>query len=158
VLFCAKPLSTRMSHSYSNNYVHVVYSTKDRKDLIPTKFEKRLYSFIASIAREHKVPLIAAEGMPNHSHLLFLLPATISLASAINIFKTNSSRFLHERGLAFQWQNGYGAFSVSVSQIDGVIAYIRSQPDHHKKMTFEQEFLALLKKAGVPYDPKYVMG
>jgi putative transposase len=96
--------------------------------------------------------------MPNHSHLLFLLPATISLASAINIFKTNSSRFLHERGLAFQWQNGYGAFSVSVSQIDQVIAYVRSQPDHHKKMTFEQEFLALLKKAGVPYDPKYVMG
>jgi putative transposase len=158
VLFCAKPLSTRMSHSYSNNYVHVVYSTKDRKDLIPTKFEKRLYSFIASIAREHKIALIAAGGMPNHSHLLFLLPATISLASAINIFKTNSSRFLHERGLAFQWQNGYGAFSVSVSQIDEVIAYIRSQPDHHKKMTFEQEFLALLKKAGVPYDPKYVMG
>jgi putative transposase len=147
-----------MSHSYSNNYVHVVYSTKDRKDLIPTKFEKRLYSFIASIAREHKIALIAAGGMPNHSHLLFLLPATISLASAINIFKTNSSRFLHERGLAFQWQNGYGAFSVSVSQIDEVVAYIRSQPDHHKKMTFEEEFLALLKKAGVAYDPKYVLG
>jgi putative transposase len=147
-----------MSHSYSNNYVHAVYSTKDRKDLIPTNFEKRLYSFIASIARGHKIPLLAAGGMPNHSHLLFLLPATISLASAINIFKTNSSRFLHERGLVFHWQNGYGAFSVSVSQIDGVIAYIRSQPDHHKKMTFEQEFLALLKKAGVPYDPKYVMG
>jgi putative transposase len=147
-----------MSHSYSNNYVHVVYSIKDRKDLIPTKFEKRLYSFIASVAREQKIPLIAAGGMPNHSHLLFLLPATISLASAINIFKTNSSRFLHERGLAFQWQNGYGAFSVSVSQINGVIAYIRSQTDHHKKMTLEQEFLALLKKAGVPYDPKYVLG
>jgi putative transposase len=147
-----------MSHSYCNNYVHVIYSTKDRKDLIPTKFEKRLYSFIAAIASERKIPLIAAGGMPNHSHLLFLLPATVSLASAINIFKTNSSRFLHERGLAFQWQNGYGAFSVSISQIDDVIDYIRSQPDHHKKMTFEQEFLALLKKAGVPYDPKYVMG
>jgi putative transposase len=91
-----------MSHSYSNNYVHVVYSTKDRKDLIPTKFEKRLYSFIASIAREHKIALLAAGGMPNHSHLLFLLPATTSLAYAINIFKTNSSRFMHERGLAFQ--------------------------------------------------------
>jgi putative transposase len=147
-----------MSHSYSNNHVHVIYSTKDRKDLIPTKFEKRLYSFIAAIAREHKIPLIAAGGMPNHSHLLFLLPATISLASAINMFKTNSSRFLHERGIEFQWQNGYGAFSVSVSQIDEVIAYVRSQPDHHKKMTFEQEFLALLKKAGLPYDPKYVVG
>ena len=107
-----------MSHYYSNNYVHAVYSTKDRKDLIPMEFEKRLYSFIASIARGHKIPLLAAGGMPNHSHLLFLLPATISLASAINIFKTNSSRFLHDRGLVFQWQNGYGAFSVSISQLD----------------------------------------
>ena len=67
--------------------------------------------------------------MANHSHLLFLLPATILLASAINIFKTNSSRFLHERGLAFQWQNGYGAFSVSTSQLDRVTTYIRSQPE-----------------------------
>ncbi len=71
---------------------------------------------------------------------------------------TNSSRFLHERGLVFQWQNGYGAFSVSGSQLDKVTAYIQNQPDHHKKMTFEQEFLALLKEARVAYDPKYVMG
>jgi putative transposase len=147
-----------MSHSYSNNYVHAVYSTKDRRDSIPAEFEKRLYSFIASVAEGNKIPLVAAGGMPNHCHLLFLLPATISLASAINIFKTNSSRFLHECGLVFQWQNGYGAFSVSVSQLDQVAAYIRHQPDHHKKMTFEEEFLALLKKAGIPYDPKYVLG
>jgi putative transposase len=147
-----------MSHSYSNNHVHVVYSTKDRKNLIPTGLEKQLYSFIASIAREHKIPLLAAGGMPNHIHLLFLLPATLSLASAINLFKTNSSRLLHEHGLVFQWQNGYGAFSVSVSQLDKVTDYIRNQPDHHKKMTFEQEFLALLKKAGIPYDPKYLLG
>jgi putative transposase len=154
----ARNLAAPMSHSYSNNYVHVVYSTKDRKDLIPTGFEKQLYSFIASIAREHKIPLLAAGGMPNHTHLLFLLPANISLASAINLFKTNSSRFLHEYVHGFQWQNGYGAFSVSVSQIDKVTVYIRNQPDHHKKMTFEKEFLALLKKAGIPYDPKYLLG
>jgi REP element-mobilizing transposase RayT len=96
--------------------------------------------------------------MPNHSHLLFLLPATISLASAINLFKTNSSRFMHERGLALQWQDGYGAFSVSPSQLDKVTAYIRNQRELHKKVTFEQEFLALLKKAGVPYHPEYVLG
>ena len=157
LLSCAKP-SRHMSHSYSNNYVHAIYSTKNRENLIPTEFEKRIYSFIASIAREHKIPLLAAGGMPNHSHLLFLLPATISLATAINTFKTNSSRFMHERGLAFQWQDGYGAFSVSPSQLDKVTAYIRNQREHHKKVTFEQEFLALLKKAGVPYDPKYVLG
>ncbi|HET6215590.1 MAG TPA: IS200/IS605 family transposase [Acidobacteriaceae bacterium] len=147
-----------MSHSYSNNYVHAVYSTKDRRDLIPTEFENRLYSFIASTAVGHKIPLVAAGGMANHSHLLFLLPPTISLASAINIFKTNSSRFLHERGLVFQWQQGYAAFSVSVSQLEQVTSYIRDQREHHKKMTFEEEFLALLKKAGVSYDPTHVLG
>jgi putative transposase len=147
-----------MSHSYCNNYVHAVYSTKDRSNLIPAEFEKRLYSYIAAVAVGHKIPLLAAGGMANHTHLLFLLPATISLASAINTFKTNSSRFLHEGGLVFQWQNGYGAFSVSISQLDQVTTYIRSQREHHKKMTFEEEFLALLKKAGVSYDPAHLFG
>ncbi len=147
-----------MSHSYSNIYVHAIYSTRNRENLIPIELEKRIYPFVASIAREHKIPLIAAGGMPNHSHLLFVLPATIWLASAMNTFKTNSSRFMHERCLAFQWQTGYAAFSVSPSQIDKVTAYIREQPEHHRKVTFEEEFLALLKEAGVPYDPKYVWG
>ena len=147
-----------MSHSYSNNYVHAVYSTKDRENLIAPEFENRLYSFVASIARKHEMPLLAAGGMPNHSHLLFLLPATMSLASAINTFKANSSRLMHEHCMDFKWQNGYGAFSVSPSQLDQVTAYIWSQHEHHEKMTFEEEFLALLKKAGVPYDPKYVFG
>jgi putative transposase len=147
-----------MSHSYCNNYVHAVYSTKDRENLIPPEFEKRLYSFLASIARNHQIPLLAAGGMPNHSHLLFLLPAAISLASAINTFKTNSSRFMHQQSINFHWQDGYGAFTVSLSQLDEVIAYVQGEREHHKKRTFEEEFLALLKKAGVPYDPKYVFG
>lgn len=147
-----------MSHSYSNNHVHVVYSTSNRQNLIPPEFEKRLYSFIAEIAQEHKIPLIAAGGMPNHSHLLFLLPPTIALADAINKFKANSSRFLRKHITDFNWQKGYGAFAVSASQIETVKAYIRNQREHHKKRGFEQEFLALLKKAGVPYDPKYVFG
>jgi putative transposase len=147
-----------MSHSFSNNYVHAVYSTKDRRNLIPPEFENRLYSFIASVAKKHEIPLLSAGGMSNHSHLLFLLPATIPLASAINTFKANSSRFMHEQRVDFQWQNGYAAFSVSRSQLERVTAYIRAQPEHHRKMTFEEEFLALLKKAGVPHDPNYVFG
>jgi putative transposase len=82
----------------------------------------------------------------------------MSLASAINAFKANSSRFMHEQGLRFQWQSGYGAFSVSSSQLDKVKAYVRGQREHHTKMTFEEEFVALLKKSGVPYDPQYVFG
>jgi putative transposase len=147
-----------MSHSYSNNYVHAVYSTKDRTNQIPPEIENRLYPFVSSVAREHDIPLVSAGGMPNHSHLLFLLPPTITLASAINTFKTNSSRFLHEQSLEFQWQNGYGAFSVSPSQLNKVSEYIRTQREHHKKMTFEQEFVALLKKSRVSYDPKDMFG
>jgi len=147
-----------VSHSYCNNHLHVVYSTKHRENLIPAEFENRLYSFVAEIAREHKIPLLATGGMPNHSHLLFLLPSAVTLAKAINTFKTNSSRFLRSQGIDFNWQDGYGAFAVSASQIPKVTAYIRNQREHHKKRTFEQEFLQLLKKANVPYDPKYVFG
>jgi putative transposase len=147
-----------MSHSFPNNYVHAVYSTKDRRNLIPPEFEHRLYPFIASVAREHGIPLLSAGGMPNHSHLLFLLPATIPLATAINTLKTNASRFMHGQEMDFAWQNGYAAFSVSRSQLEKVTAYIRAQPEHHRKMSFEEEFLALLEEAGVPYDAKYVFG
>jgi len=150
--------NTDMSHSYTNNHVHVVYSTANRKNLIPPEFEKRLYSFVAEIGREHKIPLLAAGGMPNHSHLLFLLPPTMKLAEAVNRFKANSSRFVRKQGIEFNWQTGYGAFAVSASQIETVKAYIRNQREHHKKRSFEQEFVALLKKAGIPYDPKYVFG
>ena len=147
-----------MSHSYTNNHVHVIYSTYNRQDLIPPAFEKRLYPFVAEIAREHKIPLLAAGGMPNHSHLLFLLPPTMSLADAVNKFKANSSRFVRKQGIDFNWQKGYGAFAVSASQSDTVIAYIRNQREHHKKRTFEQEFLTMLRKARISYDPKYVFG
>jgi REP element-mobilizing transposase RayT len=156
--YAANNSQSFMSHSYSKNYIHAVFSTKDRQSLIPAEFEKRLYPFLAAIAREHEIPLLAAGGMQDHSHLLFRLPASVSLASAIGAFKANSSRFLHEQGLAFEWQSGYGAFSVSPSQLDKVMAYVSGQREHHTQMTYEQEFLALLKKAGVEYDPQYVFG
>src|SRR5581483_5583823 len=93
------------------------------------------------IAKEHKIPLIAAGGMPNHSHLLFVLPPSMSLADAVNKFKTNSSRFVRRQGIDFNWQVGYGAFSVSASQIETVKAYIRNQREHHKNRSFEREFV-----------------
>ncbi len=96
--------------------------------------------------------------MPDHAHLLVAVPATIALADLINKLKTNSSRWMSERGVAFAWQDGYGAFSVSPSQVPLVKEYIRNQAAHHKKRNFEEEFLALLKKSGIDYDPKYVLG
>jgi REP element-mobilizing transposase RayT len=96
--------------------------------------------------------------MADHSHLLFLVPATVPLATAINLFKANSSRFAREQGIGFAWQSGYAAFSVSRSQLDAVTDYVRSQKEHHVKMTFEQELVAFLNKSGVEYDTRYVFG
>jgi putative transposase len=144
-----------MSQSCSNNYVHAVFSTKGRRNSIPPDLEERLYPFIAAVSQKHNIPVLTAGGMPNHCHLLFRLPANVALAVAMNTLKANSSRFL---GRGFQWQSGYGAFRVSCSQIEQVTAYIQRQPEHHRKMTFEEEFLALLKRAGVPYDSKYIFG
>ncbi len=147
-----------MSHSYCNNHVHIIYSTKGRQPLILPEIEKRLYPFIAAVAREQKIALLAAGGMADHCHLLVLIPATMGIATAVNFFKGSSSRFLSEQGFKFQWQIGYGAFSVNFSRPDRVIAYVRNQREHHRKKMFEEEFVAMLKKAGVAYDPKFVFG
>ena len=147
-----------MSHSYNEIFVHAIYATKGRKNLVPPQFEKRLFAFVAAVAKNHSIPLLAIGGMPNHNHLLFALPPPMSVPEVIRIVKSNSSRFMNEQRFAFAWQQGYGAFSVSMSQLGTVKNYIRNQREHHKKRTFEEEFILLLKKAGVPYDPKYVFG
>lgn len=117
-----------------------------------------MYSYIAAIAQEVKIPFLAAGGMPNHSHVLIVLPSTMSVADVVRTFKANSSRFLCKQGIEFEWQKGYGAFGVSASNLDTVSSYVLRQREHHKKMTFEQEFVAMLKKAGVAYDPEFVFG
>ena len=85
--------------------------------------------------------------MPNHAHVLIVLPSTMSVAEAVRTFKANSSRFLCKQGIDFEWQKGYGAFGVSASKLDAVSAYVLGQREHHKKMTFEQEFVAMLKNS-----------
>jgi putative transposase len=99
--------------------------------------------------------LIEAGGIENHVHVLMALPATGSLAHAIQKLKGSSSRWM---GSGFSWQEGYGAFSVSPSQVEVVQKYIRNQEAHHRKRTFEEEFLVLLKSCGIAYDPQYVFG
>ena len=102
--------------------------------------------------------LLGAGGIANHLHLLMSLPPTVTLAKAVQEIKGNTSRWLNEVGSGFAWQEGYGAFSVSQPQRKKVIDYIDGQTEHHKKWSFEQEFLALLKKSGIPYDERFVWG
>ena len=144
-----------MSHTHSSNLVHCVFSTKERRPLIEQDGLSELHSYFSGIAEGEGFPLLAAGGTANHAHLLFALPPTIALADAVQTFKGSSSRWL---GRSFAWQEGYGAFSVSPSQAPRVKTYIRNQIEHHRTRSFEDEFLALLKKCGSPYDPRYVFG
>lgn len=110
------------------------------------------------IGRNHKITVVAVGGIEDHIHILFFLPTTVTLAKAIQTLKANSSRWMRDHDRRFSWQQGYGAFAVSQSNKQAVIDYIDHQAEHHKKMTFQEEFLAFLKKHEVEYDPRWIWG
>ena len=147
-----------MGHSYSSNLIHLVFSTKERLPMIPAEREPKLWDFLVGIGKNEKMPVYAVGGMPNHIHLLYALPSTVTLAKSIQEFKSNSSRYMREHDRRFQWQEGYGAFGVSKSGMENVIEYIKGQKEHHKKRSFESEFISLLEKHEISYDEKYVWG
>ena len=147
-----------LSHTYAQNVVHVVFSTKERRPAIPAEFRARLWAYAAGICKNEGVFVHAIGGVADHAHFLVQIPPTMSLAKAVGVIKANSSRWAHEQGFKFSWQQGYGAFSVSASVVPTVVRYIQNQEAHHRKMNFDAEFVALLKKHGVEFDPKFVFG
>jgi putative transposase len=138
--------------------MHVVFSTKERRKVIPTNMRERLWSYTAGICKHQKVFVHAVGGMEDHIHLLLQFPATVVISEAIKTIKANSSSWMSDEIGQFAWQQGYGAFSVSKSNMAAVMTYIQNQERHHRKMTFEEEFIAFLKKHGIEFDPKYVFG
>jgi REP-associated tyrosine transposase len=148
-----------MSHSYSSNRIHLVFSTKNRERKIREDLQPKLWAYMAGIAGNHGFEAIKIGGVEDHAHALLVLPATMPLAKAIQSVKGCSSKWLNETALKdFSWQEGYGAFSVSASQTGGVITYIENQKEHHAKRSYEEEFVSLLKRYGVAYDPQHVLG
>ena len=148
-----------MSHTYVSDLIHCVFSTKLRRNLIKPEIQPDLWSFLGGIARKNKFNALMVGGTENHVHILLSLPAEIALAKAMQLIKGASSRWMNETHTRnFAWQQGYGAFTVGISQQAGTIAYIQSQAEHHRKRSFEEEFLAFLKKHNVDYDPRYVWG
>lgn len=145
-----------MSHSYSSALVHVVFSTKDRQPIIDDP--EKLWAYVIGIERNIGLHPIATGGINNHLHLLFAFPGTIAFSEAIQKIKANSSRWMKDRVRGFSWQEGFGAFTVSPSHVQAVTRYVRNQEQHHRKTGFEDEFIAMLKKAGIQYDPKHVFG
>ena len=147
-----------MAHSYVCVHVHVVFSTKDRRPLIPEDKHRLLAKYLAGIARNYGMKALAVGGMPDHMHILVSLAPDVSIAKAVNVLKSNSSKWMKGLSRLFAWQEGYAAFSVSASGLREVIEYINRQAEHHKKRDFAQEYFALLKKHGVEYDPAWVLG
>jgi len=143
-----------MSHAYARNHLHVVFSTKGRRNLI--KDPDGLWAYMRGVARNYQIDFEAIGGTANHVHILLALPPKLSLSHAMRAIKANSSKWMNENGHPFAWQEGYAAFSVSASNLQQVAAYVRNQHEHHRHMTFEEEFLALLKKHGIEADPAQV--
>jgi putative transposase len=138
-----------VSHAYVKNHIHLVFGTKDRKTIIAKDIQPELWSYLAGICRNQGMAAIAINGMADHAHVLFHLPPIIPLAKAVQLLKANSSKWMNEHGRRFAWQEGYSAFSVSISNTPVVARYIRDQEQHHRKMTFEQEYRALLQRHGI---------
>lgn len=148
-----------MAHTYSNLLTHVVFSTKDRQPFIDASLKPDLLAYVGGIVRELKGEEMTAKTMPDHIHLLLWLPPTVAVADVLRVVKTNSSRWVHQtrsghRG--FAWQTGYGAFSTSQSNAAVVAKYVRDQETHHRRISFQEEFIALLKKHKIAYDEHYL--
>jgi len=143
-----------MSHAFVKNHIHLVFGVKDRRIKVVRELLPELWSYIAGICRNQGMAAIAVNGMNDHAHILFHLPPVMSLSTAVRLIKTNSSKWMNEQAQNFTWQPGYGAFSVSVSNTASVAKYIRDQEKHHHKMTFEQEYNALLRRHGICMPPR----
>ena len=131
------------SRSYISSYFHCVFSTKERRQLITPELRNRLWPFLGGIARQNKMKAIEIGGVEDHVHILLSLPSAMAISKALQLIKGGSAKWIHEtfpEHRLFAWQEEYGAFSVSVSQLDKTMEYIQGQEAHHRKMTFQEEF------------------
>jgi len=145
-----------MSHTYSASYFHCIFSTKERKNVIPDELRLKLSAYIAGIAKNLGIVPVAIGGTSNHAHLLLGLKPNMSIAETTQKLKANSSRWMGEHDQSFEWQKGYAALSVSPSHVGSVRSYVLKQEEHHRERSFEAEFLALLRKAGIVHDTRQV--
>ena len=147
-----------MPQSLSQLIVHAVFSTKGRAAIIQSERRSELYAFMAGVLKTTGCRPILINGVADHVHVLFALPATLTLADALRTVKAKSSAWMRRRDRLFSWQAGYAAFSVSKSNVEAVTKYIAGQEDYHKKVQFEDEFVSLLKRHGIDYDERYIWG
>ena len=148
-----------MPQSLSSILVHLIFSTKNREPFISLAIERELYPYMATIFREHDSPSLIIDGTSDHLHALFALSRTIAVADLVEEVKTGSSKWIKTKGSEFKnfhWQKGYGAFSVAQSNVEVVKRYIQNQKQHHRRLTFQDEYRQFLKRYQVEFDERYV--
>ena len=146
-----------MSRTHTNLLTHIVFSTQGRIPLLTKNTRPELFAYMGALIKETKGKPIIINGVEDHVHLLLALPPDISVSQAMRFVKANSSRWMKERfRKPFAWQKGFGAFSVSRSNVESVSKYIRDQEAHHKKFDFKTEYLTLLEKNGADYNEQYL--
>jgi putative transposase len=148
-----------MPNTYTQIHIHFVFAVKFRLGLIDKEWKEQLNKYITEIIQSNKHKLLAINGMPDHIHILIGMRPTQSISDLMKEVKQSSSLWINENKFTkkhFEWQEGYGAFSYSKSQIDGVVKYINNQEEHHKKQSFKQEYLEILTKFEIEYDEKYI--
>lgn len=145
--------------SYISNLVHFVWSTAKREPLIRKSWQDQLYAYMGGILGNKKAKLLAVGGLADHVHVYASLPATLTIADAASALKSNSSRWIHEHApqcRSFEWQEGYGAFTVSKSAERTLISYIKNQEEAHRQRRFTDEFVELLEKHGIKYEERFL--
>lgn len=147
-----------MPSTHTSLHYHIVFSTKDRFPFIKPEWEERLHAYLGGTIKTADAVPLAINGIDDHIHLLVGLRATHCLANFVQDVKQTSSRWIHETITIknFAWQSGYGAYTVSPSNLDAVTKYIANQKEHHRHKTFQQEYVEFLKKSGVKYDERYL--
>ena len=148
-----------MAHTYSNLLIHALFSTKHRTPLLDAELKPEIFSYLGGIITQLRGRPFLINGPKDHVHLLFVLPTTVSVADFMEKLKANSAKWVHQRWpgrRGFSWQTGYTACSVSHSNLASVKKYIANQEAHHRKISFQEEVLAFLRKHEIEYDPRYV--
>ncbi len=148
-----------MAHTYTKIHIHAIFAVTRREALIQASWKDELHKYITGIIQMHGHKILAINGMPDHVHILFGMRPTQSLSDLMQDVKGASSKWVNQYKrlpIKFEWQQGYGAFSYSKSQLLKVMRYIEDQDKHHKKMTFQEEYKCYLEKLGIDYDDRYV--
>lgn len=148
-----------MSNTYTQIYIQIVFAVRGRQNKIPNQHREELHKVITGIVQKREQKMLSIFCMPDHTHLLIGLKPSFSISDLARDVKAGSSKFINDKkwlNEKFNWQEGFGAFSYSRSQIDKVIQYILKQEEHHRKKTFKEEYLDFLEKFEIEYDEKYL--